>query len=68
MPGTHVTTKFTILLLVVAEMPHKIKIKNKTFNSDDEVGIKLLMRLRLGFSHLREHKFRHNFADTLNPP
>ena len=27
----------------------------------------LLNRLRLGFSHLREHKFRHNFADTLNP-
>ena len=22
--------------------------------------------LRLGFSHLREHKFRHNFADTSN--
>ena len=22
--------------------------------------------MRLGFSHLREHKFRHNFADTLN--
>ena len=23
--------------------------------------------MRLGFSHLREHKFRHNFADTVNP-
>ena len=23
--------------------------------------------MRLGFSHLRELKFRHNFADTLNP-
>ena len=31
------------------------------------VGVKLLVRLRLGFSHLREHKFRHNFHDTLNP-
>ena len=30
-------------------------------------GIKYLTRLRLGFSHLREHKFRHNFRDTLNP-
>ena len=29
--------------------------------------IKLINRLRLGFSHLREHKFRHNFQDTLNP-
>ena len=24
-------------------------------------------RLHLGFSHLREHKFKHNFQDTLNP-
>ena len=30
-------------------------------------GSKLLNRLRLGFSHLREHKFQHNFADTVNP-
>ena len=28
---------------------------------------KILSRLRLGFSHLRERKFRHNFADTVNP-
>ena len=27
----------------------------------------LLNRLRVGFSHLREHKFRHNFADTVDP-
>ena len=31
------------------------------------IGIKLITRLRLGFSHLREHKFKHNFQDTLNP-
>ena len=30
-------------------------------------GIKLLTRLRVGFSHLKEHKFRHNFEDTINP-
>ena len=33
----------------------------------DPLGVTLLNRLGLGFSHLREHKFRHNFADTLNP-
>ena len=27
----------------------------------------LITRLRLGFSHLHDHKFRHNFQDTLNP-
>ena len=31
------------------------------------LGLKLLVRLRVGLSHLREHKFRHNFRDTLNP-
>ena len=30
-------------------------------------GLKLLTRLRLGLSHLREHKFRHNFNDTIYP-
>ena len=28
--------------------------------------MKLLTRLRLNFSHLYEHKFRHNFRDTVN--
>ena len=26
-----------------------------------------MTRLRVGFRHLREHKFEHNFQDTLNP-
>ena len=41
--------------------------ENKIFNIHDLVGIKLLTRLRLGLSHLREHKCQHNFEDTLNP-
>ena len=41
--------------------------ENKIFNIYDQVGIRLLTRLRLGLSHLCEHKFRHNFEDTLNP-
>ena len=40
---------------------------NDTYGIYDPLGVRLLNRLRLGFSHLREHKFRHNFADTLNP-
>ena len=35
------------------------------FNIFDPVGLKLLTRLRVNLSHLREHKFRHNFLDTL---
>ena len=29
--------------------------------------MKLKTRLHLGFRHLREHKFKYNFQDTLNP-
>ena len=34
---------------------------------NDAIGIKLITRLHLGFSHLREQKFKYNFRDTLNP-
>ena len=34
---------------------------NSVFDIHDTNGIKLLTRLRLKFSHLNEHKFRHNF-------
>ena len=37
------------------------------FSIHHAVVVKLLIRLRLGFSHLRENKFRHNFHNTLNP-
>ena len=40
---------------------------NSIFHCHSPKGIKLITRLRLGLSHLREHKFRHNFLDTLNP-
>ena len=40
---------------------------NSTFNCHNPRGIKLLSQLRLGLSHLREHKFKHSFQDSLNP-
>ena len=40
---------------------------SKVYNINDTTGIKLITRLRLGFSPLRKHKFKHNFQDTLNP-
>ena len=40
---------------------------NKIFQCHNPKGIKLVTRLRLGLSHLREHKFKHSFQDTLNP-
>ena len=40
---------------------------NSVFDIHDTNGIKLLTRLRLNFSHLNEHKFRHNFNDMVDP-
>ena len=39
---------------------------NNIFNAHKARGIKLLTRLRVGFSHLKEHKFWHNFLDAIN--
>ena len=36
-------------------------------NVNDYVGLKVLTRLRFNLSHSYEHKFRHNFQDTVNP-
>ena len=42
-------------------------LKQKSlFAIHDPAGVKLLSRLRLKFSHLNEHKFRHNFKDALS--
>ena len=37
------------------------------FSIHHPIGVKLLVTLSLGFSHLHQQKFRHNFHDTLNP-
>ena len=37
------------------------------YNIHNPIGIKFLTRLCLGPSHLREHKFNHNFEDCINP-
>ena len=45
-----------------------LNLKQKSlFAIPDPAGVKLLSRLRLKFSHLNEHKFRHNFKDALSP-
>ena len=41
-------------------------IGNGSYGIHDPIGIKLLSRLQVGFSHLREYKFRHKFTGTLN--
>ena len=41
-------------------------LPNSTFNIHNPLGIKYLTRIRVGFSHLKEHKFRHNFQDSVD--
>ena len=41
-------------------------VGNSMYGIDEPFGVKLINRLQLGLSHLQEHKFRHNFADTVN--
>ena len=40
---------------------------NSVCNCHNSKGIKLITRLRLGLSYLREHKFKQNFKESLNP-
>ena len=40
---------------------------NSIFNCHNPKAIKCLSRIRLGLSHLREHKFKYSFQDTLIP-
>ena len=40
---------------------------NSVFEFKSPRGVKLITRLCLGLSHLREHKVKHSFQDTLNP-
>ena len=40
---------------------------NNVFKCENHRRVKLITRLRVGLSHLREHKFKHSFQDTLNP-
>ena len=41
--------------------------QRKIFNINGSVRIKLLIKFRLGFSHLRDNTFKHGFRDILNP-
>ena len=40
---------------------------NTVCNCHNPEGLKFITRLRLGLSHLREHKFKHSFQDMINP-
>ena len=49
------------ILSFIRPLPHKFS------NSHNPQGLKLFTRLPIGLSHLRCHKFKYNFLDTINP-
>ena len=63
-PDIHSSTSFNLFCNTLLKFIRPVQ--RKIFNINDSVGVKLLTRLQLGFSHLREHKFRHGFRDILN--
>ena len=40
---------------------------NNVRNINNPLELKLLTHLRIGFSHIKEHKFKHNFQDSVDP-
>ena len=40
---------------------------SNAFNINNPLELKLLTRLRFGFSHLKEHRFKHNFQVSVDP-
>ena len=42
-------------------------LENSAFTCHNPIGIKCLTRLRLGFSHLLYHKFKHGFLNAADP-
>ena len=40
---------------------------NSFFDCHNPKGVKFITRLPLSLSHLRQHKFKHSFQDSLNP-
>ena len=53
--------------MIVIEKKKKSKILFFSVYDPDPLDVKLLTRLRLQFSHLNEHKFRHGLGDTVSP-
>ena len=43
-------------------------LENNVFTCHNPMGIKYLTRIRLAFSRLCYHKFKHGFLDAIDPP
>ena len=41
-------------------------MSNGIYNIYNPLGVNYLIRLRIGFSHLKKHKFKHHFQDSID--
>ena len=41
--------------------------ENSAYTCHNSIGVKYLTWLRLGFSHLHYHRFKHGFLDAIDP-
>ena len=56
----------SISIFKTSLLPFIRPVQSKYYNVFGPKGLKLLICLPLGFSHLNEHRFRHNFQDCVN--
>ena len=58
---------WTLILrtVILSNFPQKTFVGNSIYGIYEQFGVRLINRMRLGFSYLREHKFGHNFANPL---
>ena len=60
--------KFSSLTVFKKHLLKEIRhVLHSVYNICYPNGLKLLTRLRLGLSHLNEHRFNHNFKNCINP-
>ena len=65
---TYILTFATQKILVFSKIILNLLDPNSFFNCCNLKGIRLITRLRLELTHLREHKFKYNFQNCLNLP
>ena len=57
----------TILNMFVGRLLQSLThLENNVYTCHNPIGITYLTSLRLGFSHLRYHKFKHGFLDAID--
>ena len=61
-------TLIKILIILIRNSLYFVRPwSNNVFNTNNTFGLKLHVHLRIGFSHLKKDKLKHDFQDSVNP-